>query len=156
MLLTVNNSNRQLKPYNLSWRNILLQVLCYMDKVVLDDDTGDLLEYQHLICWTHFQEAWGRLYGNELVQLAQGMPSWVNGKNIIVFIHKQSTPSDQFKDVTYKKIVYDYKENKGEHNQTQLTVGDDRIYYPGDCVTLTAYLLTVKLIFDSVVSIKNV
>ena len=35
-------------------------------------------------------------------------------------------------------IVLDYKPNKLEKNQTQVTVGDDRINCPFDCGTPTA------------------
>ena len=41
---------------------------------------------------------------------------------------------------------------KVEPNQTRLTVGGDRIHYPGDCGTPTADLLTVKIMLNSVIS----
>ena len=41
---------------------------CFSKEVinaVLDKDTGDLLEYRHLIDNPKYREIWGRLYGNE-------------------------------------------------------------------------------------------
>ena len=40
-------------------------------------------------------------------------------------------------------------------NCTQLTVGGDRINYPGDVSTPTASLLTVKLLVNSVISTEG-
>ena len=68
------------------------------------------------------------------------------------FIHKSEVPEDRFKDVTYGKINCDFKETKEEKNRTRLTVGGDRINYPGDCGTPTSDLLSVKLLLNSVVS----
>ena len=50
------------------------------------------------------------------------------------------------------KIVCGYKENKEESNRKRLTVGSDRINYPGYCVTPTADILFVKILFNSVLS----
>ena len=55
-------------------------------------------------------------------------------------------------DVTYGQIVCDIREGKAEKNRTRLTVGGNRINYPGDVGTPTACLLTVKLLVNSVVS----
>ena len=68
------------------------------------------------------------------------------------FINKSEVPKDRFTDVTYGKINYNYREQKEEKNRTRLTVGGDRINYPGDCGTPTADLLTVKLLLNSIVS----
>ena len=67
------------------------------------------------------------------------------------FIHKKRSPKDQFKDVTYGKINCSYiVEQKEGENQARLAIGRDRINYPGDCGTHTAYLLIVKLLSNSV------
>ena len=39
-----------------------------------------------------------------------------------------------------------------EDNCSRLTVGGDRINFEGDCLTPTASLLTVKLLFNNIVS----
>ena len=38
---------------------------------------------------------------------------------------------------------------------TRLTVGGNLINFPGDVITLTAYLITAKLIFNIILSTKN-
>ena len=44
---------------------------------------------------------------------------------------------------------------KAETHRTRLTVGGDLINFPCDVTTPTAYLITAKLIFNSVLSTKN-
>lgn len=59
-------------------------------------------------------------------------------------------PQDRLRDVTYGKFVVDYWENKEEKERVRLTVGGDRIHYPGEVATPMADLLTVKLMLNSV------
>ena len=59
------------------------------------------------------------------------------------------------KDITYERMVCDYCDyfnGNGEPNQTRLTVGGDRIQYPGDCSTPTADQLTVEIMHSSIIS----
>ena len=58
-----------------------------------------------------YWEVWGKLSGNEIGQLAQGMPGRVEGTDMMFFIKKEEVPQDRFKDVTYGKFVVDYQEN---------------------------------------------
>ena len=44
---------------------------------------------------------------------------------------------------------------KDETHRTRLTVGGNLIHFPGDVKKPTAYLITAKLIFNSVLSTKN-
>ncbi len=91
----------------------------------------------------------GTASGNEIGRLAQGMPGHVEGTNTIFFITKDQIPQNRFRDVTYGKFVVDYRENKEEKERVRLTVGGDRINYPGEVATPTADLLTVKLMLNS-------
>jgi hypothetical protein len=61
-------------------------------------------------------------------------------------------PQGRRKEITYGQIICNYRLEKADPNQTRITVGGDRITYPGDCGTLTADMLTVKLLFNSIVS----
>ena len=56
------------------------------------------------------------------------------------------------KDQTYARIVADERPEKAEPDRIRITMGGDRINYPGDCGTPTADLLTVKLLLNSVIS----
>ena len=87
--------------------------------------------------------------------MAQGMKGRVDGTDTMFFVHKSQIPKDRWKDLTYGRIVCDYRENKAEKHRTRLTVGGDRINYPEDCGTATADLLTVKLLLNSVISTRN-
>ena len=43
--------------------------LCFLKELLnamFDEDTGDLLEYRHLIGNLKYREIWSKLYGNEL------------------------------------------------------------------------------------------
>jgi hypothetical protein len=55
--------------------------------------------------------------------------------NFPFFIHKHQVPQDRFKDVTYAKFVCKLKPNKAEIHRSRLTVGGDKVHYPGDVGT---------------------
>ena len=59
-----------------------------------------------------------------------------------------------FKDVTYARIVCNYRPEKKDFNRCRITVSGNMTNYPDDCGTPTAYLLTVELLVNSVIS-KN-
>ena len=61
----------------------------HMLNAVLNEDTGELMEYRHLIRDPKYREMWGQAYGNELGRLAQGMEGRVKGTNKILFIPKK-------------------------------------------------------------------
>ena len=73
------------------------------------------------------------------------MPS---GTNTIFFIPKEKVPVG--KTVTYGRIVAKIEPQKDETRCTRLTVGGNLINSPGDVTTTKAYLITAKLIFNSV------
>ena len=76
--------------------------------------------------------------------------------NTILFIPKEDLPAARWKDVTYGRIVINYRPKKSDPNRVILTVGGKCINYPGDCGTPTADMLTVKLLINSVISTKGV
>ena len=90
---------------------------------VLDEETGDMLEYRHLIKLPKYKQDWGVSFGNEVGRLAQGMPCRVPGTNTMFFIHKTELPLNRWSDVTYGRIVCDVRPNKAEKNRSRLTVG---------------------------------
>ena len=75
------------------------------------------------------------------------------GTNTIFFIPKGKVPAGR--KVTYGIIVAEIKPQKAETCRTILTVGGNLINFPGDIKTPTAYLITAKLIFNSLLSTKN-
>ena len=83
------------------------------------------------------------------------MEGRVKGTNTIFFISKEDLPASRWKDVTYGHTVVNYRPEKNDPNRVRLTVGVDRMNYPGDCGTPTADMLTVKLLLNSVMSTKG-
>ena len=79
------------------------------------------------------------------------MPS---GTNTIFFIPKVKLISGRT--VTYGIIVDKIRPQKAETHRTRLTVGGNLTNFPGDVTTPTADIITAKLIFNSVLSTKNV
>jgi hypothetical protein len=73
----------------------------------------------------------------------------------IAFVNKQQIPHWKRKYITYGQIVCNYRSEKANPNQTRITVGGNQINYPGNCGTPTADLLTVKLLFNSIVSTER-
>ena len=135
-------------PRQAASRTFPLQFLCDLAYAVLDDDTGDLLEYRHLIKHPKYKDTWNNSFGKEIRRLATTTET-------IFFINKTDIPQDRKGDVTYGRIVCVYREGKKDKYRTRITMGGNLINYPGDCGTPTADLLTVKLLFNSIISTPN-
>jgi len=148
----ISTNGRGISAKSAASRKYPLQFLCDYASAVLDDETGEMMEYRHLIKNPKYREAWGKSFGNEIGRLAQGMPGRVTGTETIFFIHKNEVPTNRWKDITYGRICCNYREQKAEKNRMRLTVGGNLINYPGDCGTPTADMLTVKLLLNNVIS----
>ena len=68
---------------------------------VIDDETGELLEYRHLIQRPKYKKDWGYSFGNEIGRLAQRMPGRNEGTATLSFIDKKDIPSERWKDVAH-------------------------------------------------------
>eukprot|EP00804_Cyclotella_cryptica_P018671 CCRYP_007187-RB/>CCRYP_007187-RB protein AED:0.29 eAED:0.29 QI:0/-1/0/1/-1/0/1/0/524 len=79
---------------------------------VLNDETGELMEYRHLIANPKYRDTWQNAYGKELGRLAQGLPGIVKGTDTIAFIQRSHVPQDRWKDVTYGRIVANFRPEK--------------------------------------------
>ena len=103
------------------------------------------MEYRHLLKNPKHRVRWQSSFGREIRRLATDTET-------IGFIRKSEIPIDRRKDETYARIVVDERPEKADPDQTRITMGGDKINYPGDCGTPTADLLTVKILFNSIVS----
>ncbi len=74
---------------------------------------------------------------------------------MIAFISKDMIPQNRHKDITYRRIICNYRSEKKDPYRTRITMGGNLINYPDDCGTPTADLLTVKIMFNNVVSMPN-
>jgi hypothetical protein len=125
-----------------------LQFLCDFTYSVLDDKTGDLLEYRHLLKHPKYKDVWSQSFGKEIQRLA-------TTNKAIAFLTKQEIPRDRCKDIPYGRIICAYRSEKKDPYCTRITMGRNLINYPGDCGTPTAKLLTVKLMFNSIILTPN-
>jgi hypothetical protein len=65
----------------------------------------------------------------------------------------RNIPNDR--NITYSKIVCDYKPHKQEKEHVRLTVGGDRLDYSGDLATSTADITTFKILINSTLSTED-
>eukprot|EP00804_Cyclotella_cryptica_P027157 CCRYP_016091-RA/>CCRYP_016091-RA protein AED:0.31 eAED:0.28 QI:0/0/0/1/1/1/2/0/527 len=151
ILHLLHNTHTPLTPLSAATRCFPREILA----AILDTDTGKLLEYRHLIKNLKYCTIWKNAYGKELGRLAQGIPGTVKGTNTIVFLAHNQIPPHCRKDVTYGRICANYQPEKEDHYRIRLTVGGNRITYPGDCGTPTADMLTANVLFNSVISTKG-
>ena len=101
-------------PRELASQKLSSKLLCEIAGAVLDDETGEMMEYRHLRISPRYRDMWGKLFGNEIGRLAQGMPGRVDGTNTLFFIDEEKIPRDRRKDVTYRRVVCDVREGKTE------------------------------------------
>ena len=67
------------------------------------------MEYRHLMKNPKYHQLYGKSYTKESGCLAQGMSGQVKGTNTIFSINKSDIPSAHWRDVTYGRIVVNYR-----------------------------------------------
>jgi hypothetical protein len=65
----------------------------------------------------------------------------------------KNVPEDR--NITYGKIVCDYKPHKQERERARLTVGGDRLGYSGNVATSTADITAFKILINSTLSTED-
>ena len=118
---------------------------------IIDEKTGESLEYRELIKRPEVKEKWFTALANELGRLAQGIRD-IKGTETIHFIPKSEIPKDRRRDITYGRIVVSYRPEKLEKNRARLTVGGDRITCLDSVSAPTADVPVIKLLWNSVLS----
>ena len=83
---------------------------------IIDKTTGESLEYRELIKRPETRETWFKSLANEICRLAQGIRD-IKGTETICFIPKHEIPKERLNEVTYVRIVVDYKPHKLEKNR---------------------------------------
>jgi hypothetical protein len=119
---------------------------------VTDVATGQQLEYRQLLQRPDLKPIWEKAFANELGRLAQGIQD-VKGMNTIAFIHAAEIPKERT--VTYGRLVCNIRPQKAEQHRVQLTIGGDRIDYPGETATKNVDLTTSKCLWNSTISTPN-
>ena len=69
-------------------RSYPLQLLADFAGAVLDNETGKILEYCHIIKRPKYKKYWGYSFGNKIGRLEQVMLDQNTGTNTIFFIQK--------------------------------------------------------------------
>eukprot|EP00957_Ditylum_brightwellii_P141262 10762631-Ditylum_brightwellii.AAC.1 len=62
---------------------------------IIDDNTGQELEYQLLIKQDKYKEVWKKSFANEIGRLAQGERNEVKGTKTMFFIPYEQVPQDR-------------------------------------------------------------
>ena len=130
---------------------------------IIDQETGESLEHRQLRKHPKYKQVWDTSYANELGRLCQGVGTNANDPtkkrvdrtNTFHPIHFQDIPNDRRRDVTYTRVVCKVRPQKEDPNRTRITIGGNRICYPGDTATRTGSVELVKLQVNSVISMKD-
>ena len=150
--LEVSGASANISARSAASRKYPLQFLCDFAGAVLDGASGEMLEFRQLIKNPKYRLVWGDSYGNEIGRLAQGRDkSGIKGTDTLTFIRYGEIPVDRRKDVTYDRIVCTVRPEKESPNRSRVTFGGNKVSTLIDCGTPTADILTVKLLFNSVV-----
>jgi hypothetical protein len=135
MLSVLELSTANISQQQLSSRKFPLQILCEFAGAVMDDETGDMLEYRQLIKRPKYRDTWSKAFGKEIGRLAQGLNGVVEGTNTLYFIPKSKIPPDRLKDVTYARICVNVRPDKADPYHCRITLGGNLVNYPGDVGT---------------------
>jgi hypothetical protein len=124
---------------------------------VLDTATGAMLEHRQLRCHPTYKKVWDKSYANELGRLCQGIGTnptkkQVDGTNTFKPIRYHDIPLNRRNDITYTRVVCEIRPQKADPNRTRITIGGNRICYPGDTGTKTGSIETIKLLLNSTIS----
>ena len=77
------------------------QYINIMSKSIIDDETGESLEYRHLIKHDKHKNKWVKYFSNELGRLTQGLGDIVKCSNTIFLLLHDRIPTYRRKDITY-------------------------------------------------------
>jgi hypothetical protein len=116
---------------------------------IIDKESGKALGYHDLLKMPAWKNLITTSSANEFGRLTQGIRD-IKGTETMKWIKVSQVPSGCT--ATYARFVCDYRPQKAEPYRTRITVGGDKIDYPGDVSTRTADLLTSKCLWNSVLS----
>ena len=131
---------------------------------VLDETSGQFLQYQQLRNQPKFAHIWNTSYANELGRICQGigkgskgpMRQRVEGTNTFRLIKFADIPQYRRHESCHSMVVCEVKPHKKDPNRTRITVAGSQIFYPGDVGTPIVSINLVKLTINSVMSRHNV
>ncbi len=80
-----------------------------MINAVLNKETGEIMEYRHIMKSPKYRNLYKNSYSKELGRLAQRIPGVVKGTNTIFVINRADVPAEMWKDAMYRCIVVKYR-----------------------------------------------
>ena len=95
----------KMSPRKLAGRKFPIEMI----NTVLNKEIGELMEYQQVMKNPKYRRLYGTEYSKELGRLAQGIPGQAEGTDTIFFIDKSSVPLDRWRDITYGRVVLNYR-----------------------------------------------
>jgi hypothetical protein len=99
------------------------------------------------------KDLWTKAMSKELHQLAQGCSGITKGTNTIFYLsHAEILSIPKDRTVTYGRIVIDHRPQKEDPNHVCITVGGNLIKYPFKLTTCTADMLSLKIMWNSIIS----
>jgi hypothetical protein len=143
---TVTNT---VTPQMAASRKYPMKLLCDYTNAVIDNKTGEIMEYQHLLKDPKHREWWQRSFSKEIWRLATTTET-------IKLLVKTEIPRERRSDITYARIACNKQPEKKDPDRTRITMGGNWINYPGDCGTPTADMITVKLLLNSIISTQHI
>jgi hypothetical protein len=123
---------------------------------VINEDTGKSMKYKDLLKDPKYRKDWSKAAANEFGRLFNGVGKSADGTQRVVgtntchWIRRSQVPRG--KKVTYAPTIVAIRTEKEEQKRVRITVGGDRLNYPGETSTDTASLDTTKLLINSVLS----
>ena len=130
---------------------------------VLDENSGQSLQYRHLRKHPKFAPIWNTSYANELGRLCQFIgkgskgprQQHTEGTNTFRLIKFAEIPQDRRYEMCHSMVVCEVKPHKEDPKRTGITVTGSQICHPRDVGTPTGSLDLIKLIINSVFSRHN-
>ena len=123
---------------------------CTKPNSIIDTETGQALEY-HYPRRVPNKSIWIRAYSNDLGRIAQGVGTRMpTGTNTIYFVALLAVPCGC--KVIYGCLVATLCPHKEEVHNVRVTVGGDKLDYPGITATHCASLTTTKCLLNSKLS----
>ena len=122
--------------------------LRYLINAILDEATGKLLEYRHLIK-TDRKPTWLDSCSKKFARLGDGLSKDSSpGTNTMEWIHRHQIPSH--KKPTYIRICAKYRPQKADPYRVHCTLGGNLIQYPDPTSSPV-----IKVLLNSVLSTPN-
>jgi hypothetical protein len=129
---------------------------------VLGPTTGNMLEHCQLWRDPWYKTTWDTLYSNELGCLCKGIglgeipnSKRVAGTNTFVCINYNNIPLHKRKEICHTMVVCEVQPEKDDPDRKQISIGGNRICYPGNVGINTASLELLKLLLNSVLLQKG-